>query len=267
MNTHDAQDVQDPDLPLRGQQSFDIAGRKVFIAIPAYDFKVSVKMVGALVKFGLASREYGVGFEIGTISGCSVVSRARNLLVSDFLASECDTMLFIDADMTFDPDDIFRLLAWSHNKGIVGGIGCARKKQATYYTQLDTDEDGDIVMNAMGLVRAKSIGTGFMMVQRRVVETLVQSHPEWEYYDASADRKLHSVFDFKSTPKGYIGEDYLFCERARAHGFEVWIDPTIKLGHMGMHEFEGDFGNDILYPMIEAAKKRAEEEPLRIAYG
>jgi hypothetical protein len=36
---------------------------------------------------------------------------------------------------------------------------------------------------------------------------------------------------------------------------------------MGMHEFEGAFGDDILYPMIDAARKREEEEPLRIAYG
>jgi hypothetical protein len=252
---------------MQAQASFDLAGRKLFIAIPAYDFKVSVKMIGALIHFSRQAAEHGIGFEIGTISGCSVVSRARNLLVSDFLASECDTMLFIDADMSFSPDDIFRLLAWSQKRNIVGGVGCARKFPATYYSKMDQDEEGNIVMDAMGLVRAKSIGTGFMMIQRQVVEELVRSHPEWEYYDATADRKLYSLFDFKSTPEGYIGEDYLFCERARAHGFEVWIDPTVKLGHFGIHEFHGDFGNDILYPMIKAAQIKEGDEPLRIAYG
>jgi hypothetical protein len=242
---------------MQAQASFDLAGRKLFIAIPAYDFKVSVKMIGALIHFSRKAAEHGIGFEIGTISGCSVVSRARNLLVSDFLASECDAMLFIDADMSFNPDDIFRLLAWSQRKNIVGGIGCARKFPPTYYSKMDQDEEGNIVMDAMGLVRAKSIGTGFMMIQRKVVEELVRAHPEWEYYDATADRKLHSLFDFKSTPEGYIGEDYLFCERARNHGFDVWIDPTIKLGHFGVHEFQGDFGNDILYPMIDKYKAAA----------
>jgi hypothetical protein len=47
----------------------------------------------------------------------------------------------------------------------------------------------------------------------------------------------------------------------------VWIDPTIKLGHFGIHEYDGDFGNDILYPMIQAAQIAGEEEPLRVAYG
>lgn len=252
---------------MQNERGFDLTGRKLFIAIPAYDFKVSVKMLGSLIQFSRAADQHGVAYALGTISGCSVVSRARNLLVSDFMESGCDTLLFIDADMTFNPDDIFRLLAWTATKGIAGGVGCARKKQTTYYSKLDTDADGNIAMDTMGLVRASHIGTGFMMVQRAVFETLITSHPEWKYYDASADRTLHSVFDFKSTPDGYIGEDYLFCERAREHGFEVWIDPTIKLGHMGMHEFEGCFGDDVLYPMIRAAQIKEEEEPLRVAYG
>jgi len=252
---------------VNSQQQFDLSGKKLFIAIPAYDFKVSIKMVGALIQFSRQAAEHGIGFEIGTISGCSVVSRARNLLVSDFLASSCDSLLFIDADMSINPDDIFRLLAWNQTKGIVGGVGCARKFPATYYAKMDQDEEGNVVMDAMGLVRAKNVGTGFMMINRKVVEELVRCHPEWEYYDATANRKLHSLFDFKSTPEGYIGEDYLFCERARSHGFEVWIDPTIKLGHFGVHEYQGDFGNDILYPMIKAAQIQENEEPLRVAYG
>lgn len=254
---------------MQNEQSYDLVGRKLFIAVPAYDFKVPVKMLGSLIQFDRMCREHGIGFELGTISGCSVVSRARNLLANDFLKSECDTMLFIDADMTFNPNDIIRLLAWTSkpDRNIVGGVGCARKKQTTYYSMLDQDEDGNLLMDRMGLVRAKRMGTGFMMIQREVIETLTAAHPEWEYHDASANRDLHSLFDFMSTREGYIGEDYLFCDRARAHGFEVWIDPTIKLGHMGLHEFEGDFGNDILYPMIDAARKREEEEPLRIAYG
>jgi hypothetical protein len=43
----------------------------------------------------------------------------------------------------------------------------------------------------------------------------------------------------------------------REAGFEVWIDPTIKLGHMGITEFEGNFGKDVLYPMITPKKEEA----------
>ena len=67
--------------------------------------------------------------------------------------------------------------------------------------------------------------------------------------------EIQSFFDFKSTPDGYVGEDYLFCDRVHEIGMEVWIDPTIKLGHMGIHEFEGSFGEDWLYPHIKEAQQ------------
>jgi hypothetical protein len=47
-----------------------------------------------------------------------------------------------------------------------------------------------------------------------------------------------------------MGEDFLFCDRARELGFDVWIDPSISLGHMGVQEYIGNYGKDILYPMV-----------------
>lgn len=243
---------------MQNEKSYDLGGRKLFIAIPSYDFKVSVKLAGTLIKFGRMADQHGIEMTLETICGCSVVSRARNLLVGNFLDTNCDSMLFIDSDMTIAAEDILRLLAWSSEKNIVAGIASARKKQTTYYSTLDQDADGCIAMDHMGLVRAKRVGTGFMMIQRQVLETLRDSHPEWKYYDASADKHLYSLFDFKSTPEGYIGEDYLLCDRAREHGFEVWIDPTIKIGHLGATEYEGNFGEDVLYPMLKPLEENKE---------
>jgi hypothetical protein len=65
------------------------------------------------------------------------------------------------------------------------------------------------------------------------------------------------MFDFMMAEEGYIGEDFLFCDRAREHGFEVWVDPSITLGHMGIQEYVGNFGNDVLYPMVVPNKEAA----------
>jgi hypothetical protein len=37
----------------------------------------------------------------------------------------------------------------------------------------------------------------------------------------------------------------------------VWVDPTITLGHMGVQEYIGNYGDDILYPMVVPAQKDA----------
>lgn len=236
---------------MQTQQSFNMAGRKLFIAVPAYDFKVSLKLAVSLAKLAQQLPQHGIELNIGSICGCSVVSRARNLLVKDFLNTNSTDLMFIDADINFEPEDVMRLMAWASAPqiGIVGGVPRTRKSQAVYIAQLDQDAEG-LTMNSMGLVRAKRIATAFMMVRREVLERMVQEKPQWEYYDQNSEQKLSAVFDFLVTPEGYVGEDYLFCDRARELGYEVWIDPTIKLGHMGVQEYAGDFFNDVLQPMI-----------------
>lgn len=236
---------------MQNQKSFDLAGRKLFVALPAYDFKVSLKLAVSLARLAQMLPQHGVELSIGSICGCSVVSRARNLLVKDFLDTDSTDLMFIDADINFEPDAVLRLMAWASDpkKGIVGGVPRTRKTDKVYIAQLDQDEDG-LTMNGMGLVRAKRIATAFMMVRREVFERLVNENPQWNYFDHNTDRQLNAVFDFLVTEEGYMGEDYLFCDRARAIGYEIWIDPTIKLGHMGVQEYEGDFGKEVLYPMI-----------------
>jgi hypothetical protein len=236
---------------MSAERSYDLAGRSIFIALPAYDFKVSLKLAISLAKFAQLAPQHGIDVQIGSICGCSVVSRARNLLVRDFLDSPCTELLFIDSDINFEPESILRLMAWGGDpkKGIVAAVPRVRDAKATYIATLDQDEDG-LTMNGMGLVRAKRVATAFMWVQRKVFEDLLAAHPEWNYYEPRQNKHLNAVFDFVVTPEGYIGEDFLFCDRAREAGYEVWVDPTITLGHMGVQEYIGNFGNDIIYPMV-----------------
>lgn len=237
------------------EKAFDMTSRNLMIGIPAYDFKVTLKLAISLAQFAQAAMQHGINMRIASICGCSVVSRARNLIAAEFLSSPCTDLLFIDADINFDPNDIFRLMAWTvdEKRGIAGGIPRTRKEEKTYIATLQTTKDGDFYMDDMGCVQAQRIATAFMMIRRNVFEKLRDEHPEWVYDEPKAGegKRIHSFFDFKSTPQGYIGEDFLFCDRVREAGFEVWVDPTIKLGHMGAIEYMGDFGKDVFYPLLD----------------
>lgn len=244
---------------MQQEASYNLAGKKLFVGLPAYDFKVSVRLAISLAEFVLKAQQHGISVQISNVSGCSVVSRVRNIIANQFLESDAEHLLMVDSDINFNADDVIRLLAWNQTKPIVAGIGVARKTEKVFFSMLDQDEDGNVMMDKMGLVRAKRVGTGFIMIRRDVFLALQDKHPEWKYFDQNSQKTLQSFFDFKSTPEGYIGEDYMFCDRAREAGFTVWIDPSIKLGHMGVHEYEGSFGEDYLYPRLQPldAKKEA----------
>jgi len=245
---------------VQNQKGFDLVGKKLMIGLPAYDHKVGVKMAISLMQLGQKLMEHGIHIQVQSLCGCSVVSRARNVIANEFMKSDCDHLMFIDADMTFDAESVIRLLAWNQDKAIVAGAYEARKEGKVYILSLDgghgvNGPQGKVTMDEMGLIRAYRVATGFMMIQRRVFEVLKVAHPEWEHKDTNTDERLYSYFDFKCTPEGYIGEDFLFCDRAREQGLDIWVDPTIKLGHMGIHEFKSDFGNDVLYPSLKAAQE------------
>jgi glycosyltransferase involved in cell wall biosynthesis len=242
---------------MQAQKSYDLSGKSIFIALPAYDFKVSLKLAVSLARFTQQAAQHGITIQLGSICGCSVVSRARNLLAQDMLESQCDYLMFIDSDINFEPEDIFRLMAWGNDpkKGIVAGVPRTRNESKVYIATLDYDENQELTMNGMGLVRAKRVATAFMLVRREVFVTMTEAHPEWQYYDSRSNRMIPCLFDFQLTEEGYMGEDFLFCDRARELGFEVWVDPSITLGHMGVQEYTGNYGQDVLYPMIVPPQK------------
>lgn len=237
---------------MQSSGSYDVSGRKLFIGLPAYDHKVSVKLAVSLAKLAQAVEAHGVSLVIGSLCGCSVVSRARNLLVQDFFETDCTDLMFIDADISFDHTDVLRLLALGCDakNAVLAGVPRTRTVEKSYIARLNHDPAMRLTFDSMGLVRAERVATAFMLIRREVLTTLRDEHPEWVAYDPRVGKDISSIFDFKSERSGYVGEDFLFCDRAREHGFEVWIDPTIKLGHMGVQEYMGDFGNEVLYPTL-----------------
>jgi hypothetical protein len=74
---------------------------------------LSAKLAISLASFCVQAQQHGVDIQICNISGCSVVSRVRNLIATDFLKSDCTDLMFIDSDINFEAEDIFRLMAWN----------------------------------------------------------------------------------------------------------------------------------------------------------
>lgn len=238
------------------EKKFNLSGRKLMIAIPAYDGKLNISAAFQLPQLALAAQKHGFEIHLSHLSGCSIITRARNSLVNQFLESNCTELLFVDSDINFKWQDVIRIMALGSNKDIVAGAYPRRAKDQMFFADIYYNESGGIELTDDGLMRVNRIGTGFMFIRRHVIEALKNAHPEWKYWVDVEKKHHYSFFDFAVTPEGYMGEDYLFCDRAGDLGFKVYIDPEINLGHFGSTEFTGHFGEQVLKPMIENTLKK-----------
>ena len=232
------------------EKSFNVAGRRLMVAIPAYDGKLNIKSAFALANLAMQTAQAGVTLYLTQVSGCSLITKARNMLVADFLASDATDLLFVDADVIITADDVMRLLALSGDKDITAGAYPRRSKDKKFFTDLHFTDDGKLEF-ADGMLRVKRIGTGFMLIRRHVLETLRDRHPEWRCYNNVLERDEHAIFDFQIQDGEYYGEDYTFCNRAAEEGFTVHLDTDINLPHVGTEEFASHFGEEVLKPLIE----------------
>ena len=226
-----------------------LTGRKLFIGIPAYDGKLNIKTAFALAQLMPKAMSLGVSVTLSDLSNCSIITMARNALVHEFLKTECTELLFIDADVVVNADDILRLMAQSGDKDVTAGAYPRRAKDAKFFADIYYDDNGDLEFEG-SLMRLKRAPTGFMLIQRHVIERLVEAHPEWTYEKCPGEQ-MAAVFDFAIRDGKYVGEDYLFCDRVTQMGFTVYIDVDISLPHVGQETFERNFREEVVMPMLE----------------
>ena len=226
-----------------------LSGRKLFIGIPAYDGKLNIKTAYNLAQLMPEAMRLGVAVTLSDISNCSLITLARNALVNEFLKTDCTELLFIDADVIVTPEDILRLMAQGGTQDISAGAYPRRARDKRFFTDLYWDENENLEFVG-SLMRVKRVGTGFMLIQRHVIEKMIAAHPEWEYSNTDG-AKLHALFDFGIVGGQYVGEDYLFCDRATQLGFKVYIDVDISLPHVGSEAFTSNFREEVVMPMLE----------------
>ena len=237
-----------------------LSGRKLFIAIPAYDGKINIKTAYNIAALMPKAMQLGIAVNMGDVSGCSIITMARNQLVHEFLKSDCTELLFIDSDVIATPDDILRLMAQSSGKDITAGAYPRRAKDRYFFADLYFDDKQDLEFDG-SLMRVERVGTGFMLIQRHVLEDMVKAHPEWAY--EFKGEQVTALFDFALKDGKYVGEDYLFCDRAREHGYKIYIDVDISLPHVGTDTFENNFREEVVIPLLEMVRK----SKLKVANG
>ena len=214
--------------------------KHIFIGVPTTgpitaETCISLFNVGSV----LARNDIGVIIEVAAYD-CHVDDQ-RNYLVRDFLESRADTFVFIDSDLVFDESDFMKLI--SYDESVVAGVYPKKEDRESYPVRFF---DGMFETNENDLAEVAGVPTGFLKINRSVFEILDVDAPH--YLSAverdSSRRPIPLIFERKLDGSGTRwGGDYQFCELWKQHGGKIYINPTMRFGHVGSNEYTGSVGH------------------------
>jgi hypothetical protein len=229
---------------------------KVLVATPAYGGQLFAGYFLSVMKFERACRARGIRVEYQTCSNESLIPRARNTLADTFMnATDFTHLLFIDADIEFDPDDIFRML--DADRPIIGGAyplktidwdavaavaranpnasAEALKAASRQSVFIAMPHGGEQERDQGSIVETRYAGTGLLLIQRQVLERMRAAHPD-DVYNAKGSMYFR-YFDAETKYGVYLSEDYWFCERWREMGGRIHVLTDAKTRHWGTYIF------------------------------
>lgn len=160
--------------------------------------------------------DYNVIFQ----QGC-IIHQNRENIVKEAIKQKCTHLLFIDSDMFFEADSIMTLLG--RDKDIVGVNSHLRKFPITSTIQMPEAEKLTLKEDHPdGFFTVDAVTTAFLLIKLDVFKKL--EHP-WFFWEV--DTEGNTV----------LGEDYWFCRSAKEKGFDIWVDLSIKIGHVGKYTY------------------------------
>lgn len=230
--------------------------KKVLIATPAYNGQVNIGYMRSVINVILQGPSHGYEINLFTNTD-SLITRARNNAVATFLDGNWDRLFWIDADITFEPEQFFRVLdidrdiaaaayplkAFSWPAQPTNLTGRALEAFMLRYA-LGLDGDIDNIPKD-GFVPVREAATGFMCINRATIEMMIGMLPDIQYKSdqellgAPSSQNHYLLFDTLVVDSRYLSEDYAFCHRAKDCGVSIWLDINSQLTHTGPFDFRG----------------------------
>lgn len=230
------------------QVPFDLSGISVCIGMPV-NRAIPFNTHCSVLKTAIALKDRGIPCEHRWSYGGSIIEKDRTHVAVDFLKSDCDRLFWIDSDISWEPADFLRILALSTKFDVVGATYPAKLDPPTYFINFDSREC--VERNEYGLLKVRSFGLGFTCISRLAMETLAERAPLVKF--PNEPEPVPHIFRCDHPDGVFRGEDIAFFADLRELGFDVWLDPTIRLGHNGDKEYTGNLMDTIKVANAPAA--------------
>lgn len=219
----------------------DLSGKKLLVSVPAYDSKVYVEWMLAFNNMTMLCMKHGVEVGIHFKMGSSLIPKARDEIIHNFLFdTDYDYLLCIDSDVVWKPEDPLHMLSRVDKFGVIAGMYPVKQDEPKFFADLMFLNKN--VIEVEGLLRAKAVPAGFMMLTRETLMKMREEYKELNYKpssdDINKDHAMCAMFTPMAQDGKYRGEDIAFCHRLVKMGQRLWIDPEIELIHIGSKKYD-----------------------------
>lgn len=187
---------------------------KVIIGLPALEMMKTktAHAIGCLI-----IENPDIIFDFLVIQSCDIASN-RMWLAKQAVEKGATHLLFIDSDMLFPPTALKTLL--SRDKDIIG----VEYNKRIFPLQTVTAYDPKVEKSKTEPFKVGIAGTGLMLIKIGVFKNS-KMNKNWFSFGRNAEGK------------NVIGEDGWFCNTAREAGYDIWVDPTVKVLHLGEYGY------------------------------
>lgn len=213
---------------------------QVLIGTPAYGGMVHLDYLKSILEY----QRHGLPFSLATFGNESLITRARNSIISYFYHQpEFTHLLFLDADIRLPAADLKQLMDYG-----VDVIAAAVPVKAY-------DKDGKVRLNssepreevAKNLYKTRYVSTAALLLSRKaVVDVIEKVKAEGRIYqfprgldttESLAGLTMYDVFQVGVVDGEYLSEDFWLCKELGERGYDVHISDAVTVTHHGMHGF------------------------------
>ena len=233
---------------------------KLFIATPMYGGNCKGVYTASLISLMFALAKAGHDTIYSKIYNESLITRARNSMVHEFMKTDADAMLFIDSDHGFEADDILKMI--ESGKQLIGAIypmkninwemvrsaAIAGEENLAHYSGFFSANlaPGTTEITLDQPLEVSNVATGMMFIHRSVFEKMKPSCATYAHHGHDGlmqyDNQVVEYFKTDIDSTGVLlSEDYYFCHKWRDNGGAVYAAPWVRITHAGEYEFSGNF--------------------------
>ena len=234
--------------------------KHVVIYVVTYDGTIEPETGAALKREVAIAEKAGWNVEFGRWIGDALIATARNGVVHKFMQIGASRLFFWDSDVVPEEGAMLKLI----EKPVDIVCGCYRRRtEEEVYPLLWLHERAELNWDKdTELLEVAAVPMGFTSISRDALRRMSFYFADRKYHHPALNDDVLCLFDcgLDKDPYGhdkmvYWGEDTTFCKRWRMTNGQVWVDPMMKVDHIGFVDpmepskgkkiFPGHLGNHL----------------------